>query len=81
MNIDLSQKARELKIGRYRHFKGGEYEVIGVALDADDHTKELVIYRSLADGMLWVRPLVEFTEEVNTLDNNYRGSRFIYLGQ
>lgn len=50
--------------GRYRHFKGGEYEVIGVARHSE--TDEwLVVYRPLyGDGGLWVRPLVMFTEPV-----------------
>ncbi|AWB89187.1 DUF1653 domain-containing protein [Salinibacterium hongtaonis] len=40
--------------GRYRHFKGGAYEVIGVARHSETE-EELVVYRS-ATGDLWVRP-------------------------
>lgn len=50
--------------GRYRHYKGGEYEVIGTARHSE--TGELlVVYRCLYDNdSLWVRPLVMFMESV-----------------
>lgn len=50
--------------GRYRHFKGNEYEVLGVATHSETH-EPLVVYRPLyGDGGLWVRPLAMFTETV-----------------
>jgi len=52
--------------GGYRHFKGGEYEVIGVARHSETHER-LVVYRPLygeAEGSLWVRPLAMFLETV-----------------
>jgi hypothetical protein len=50
--------------GRYRHFKGGEYEVLAVATHSE--TREpLVVYRPLyGDGGWWVRPLAMFVETV-----------------
>jgi hypothetical protein len=52
----------DLKLGRYRHFKGKEYQVIGVATDSET-LAALVVYRALyGDGGLWVRPLRMFTE-------------------
>jgi len=50
--------------GRYRHYKGGEYEVLGEARHSE--TQEvLVLYRPLyADGGYWVRPKVMFLESV-----------------
>jgi len=53
-----------LRPGRYRHFKGNEYLVIGVATHSE--TREpVVVYRPLyGDGGLWVRPLAMFTETV-----------------
>ena len=50
--------------GRYRHFKGGEYEVIGVARHSETDER-LVVYRPLyGDGGLWVRPVAMFLETV-----------------
>ncbi|HBJ18812.1 MAG TPA: DUF1653 domain-containing protein [Clostridiales bacterium] len=43
--------------GRYRHFKGNEYEVIGIARHSET-TEPMVVYRALyGEGGLWVRPL------------------------
>ncbi len=51
-------------VGRYRHFKGGEYEVIGVARHSETDER-LVVYRPLyGDGGLWVRPAAMFLEPV-----------------
>ena len=42
--------------GRYRHFKGNEYEVIGIARHSET-TEPMVVYRALyGDGGIWVRP-------------------------
>lgn len=67
----------ELKPGRYRHFKGKEYEVVGVAKHSE--TLELmVVYRALyGEGGLWVRPLSMWNEHVERED--YSGPRFAYI--
>jgi len=50
--------------GRYRHYKGGEYEVIGVG-KIEATLEEVVIYKALYDGgSLWVRPVKIFEENV-----------------
>ena len=50
--------------GIYKHFKGGRYEVIGVARHSETE-EELVVYRALyGDGGIWVRPIAMWTEEV-----------------
>lgn len=50
--------------GRYRHYKGGEYEVIGVARHSESDER-FVVYRPLyGEGALWVRPLAMFLETV-----------------
>lgn len=50
--------------GRYRHYKGNDYQVLGVARHSEDET-EFVVYRPLyGEGALWIRPLSMFTEEV-----------------
>jgi hypothetical protein len=53
-----------LKPGRYRHFKGGEYTVHGVATHSETR-EQMVVYTPLyGDGGLWVRPLSMFQETV-----------------
>ncbi len=50
--------------GRYRHYKGNEYEVIDVAYHSETE-EEMVVYRKLyGDHSLWVRPLGMFMEDV-----------------
>ena len=51
--------------GRYRHYKGNEYIVLGVARHSETE-EELVVYRQdYGDRGLWVRPLAMFMESVN----------------
>jgi hypothetical protein len=53
-----------IKLGKYRHYKGNMYEVLGIATHSEDESK-LVVYRTLYGNYdLWVRPLDMFTEKV-----------------
>lgn len=62
--VDLSPEAQNLKLGEYVHYKGGHYQVLGVAHHSET-LEELVVYRALYDGgSLWVRPLKMFVEDV-----------------
>ncbi len=58
---------QSIPLGKYKHYKGKEYEVIGIATHSE--TMELmVVYKALyqEDGKnLWIRPLTMFIEEVN----------------
>lgn len=52
------------KLGRYRHFKGNEYEVKGVATHSETG-EQMVVYSPLyGERDLWVRPLEMFMETV-----------------
>lgn len=52
------------KPGRYRHYKGNDYQVLGVARHSETG-EDLVVYRALyGDHGLWVRPLAMFVESV-----------------
>ena len=54
----------ELKIGKYRHFKGGMYEVLFVA-NHSETLEKMVVYRALyGEGQVWVRPLSMFLDTV-----------------
>jgi hypothetical protein len=67
-----------IKIGKYQHFKGNEYEVFGVAKHSET-MEELVVYRALyGEHGLWVRPLKMFLEEVEV--EGKKVPRFKYLG-
>ncbi len=53
-----------IPLGRYRHYKGGEYEVVGVVRHSET-LEPLVLYRPLyADSGMWVRPFAMFVETV-----------------
>lgn len=50
--------------GRYRHFKGNEYELLDFAKDSETG-ETMVVYRALyGDGELWVRPLSMWLEPI-----------------
>ena len=68
-----------LRPGRYRHFKGGEYEVLGVAKHSEG-LEDMVVYRPLYnDSGLWVRPLSMFTETVER--DGKTQARFTFLDE
>lgn len=70
---------KEIKLGRYRHFKGKEYEVLGVARHSET-LEELIIYRALYGNFdLWVRPLKMFLGEVEV--EGQKIPRFKYVGE
>ena len=65
-----------VKPGKYRHYKGNLYEVIGVARHSETE-EQLVVYRPLyGEGGLWVRPLQMFTETV--IEEGAEVARFQY---
>lgn len=51
-------------LGKYRHFKGNEYEVIALA-NHSETLEPMVVYRALyGEGGVWVRPLAMWEEIV-----------------
>ena len=69
----------ELKKGKYRHFKGNEYELLDVARHSET-MEPMVVYRALyGEGGLWVRPAAMWQEQVERED--YKGPRFQYIGE
>ena len=67
----------EIKLGKYRHFKGNEYEVIGVAKHSES-LEEMVIYRALyGEKELWVRNAQMFFENVTRDGKTF--ARFVYI--
>ena len=69
----------EIKSGRYRHFKGNEYEVLYVARHSET-LEPLVVYRALyGEGGVWVRPAAMWNETVEHGGKTVR--RFEYIGE
>lgn len=70
--------------GKYRHYKGHKYQVIGVARH-NETLEELVVYKALyksedwPESQLWVRPAQMFLEEVEV--SGKKILRFTYLGK
>lgn len=58
---------------RYRHYKGGEYEIVAGAIQ-EDTLAPVVVYRSIQHGTVWVRTLNNWNEEVEV--NGTRVKRF-----
>lgn len=68
----------DIKLGKYRHFKGMEYEVIGIAKHSET-LEEMVVYKALyGDGDIWVRPVSMWNEVVERDGKQFQ--RFTYLG-
>lgn len=71
--------------GRYRHFKGGFYEVLNVARDCEDASKKVVVYRALYDsedfgyGQTWVRELDDFVS-YKVFEDGRKVKRFEFVG-
>lgn len=68
-----------IKLGKYRHFKGNEYEVIGIAKHSET-LEDFVVYKALyGEHGLWVRPLKMFEETI--IRDGKEIKRFEYIGE
>jgi hypothetical protein len=70
-----------IRLGRYRHYKGHLYKVIGMARHSET-LEWMVIYETLyknPEGKIWVRPLAMFTEVIRI--NGKKVQRFKYIGK
>jgi hypothetical protein len=68
-----------VRLGRYRHYKGNHYQVIGIARHSETEEK-MVVYRKLYDDRsMWVRPLMMFMETV--LVEGREVARFEWVGE
>ena len=75
----LSREATNLKLGKYKHYKGDEYEVIGVVINSET-LEEMVLYMGLyGQRLMWVRPLKVFLEEIKVKGKKIK--RFEFLGR
>lgn len=69
----------EIRLGKYRHFKGNEYEVTAIARHSE--TEEIfVVYKALyGDCSVWIRPASMWNETVIKDGITYK--RFTYTGE
>lgn len=69
----------EIKLGKYRHFKGNEYEVVAIAKHSET-TEDYVVYKALyGDGGMWIRPASMWNETIERDGVVYK--RFTYIGE
>ena len=69
----------EIKQGKYRHCKGNEYRVLGMARHSET-LEEMVVYQALYGQQgIWVRPAHMWNETVDR--DGYHGPRFAYIGE
>ena len=67
----------EPRLGRYRHYKGGEYELVGVVRHSET-LEVMALYRPLYNASgLWVRPYAMFFEEID--HQGQRQPRFAFV--
>ena len=67
----------KIKLGKYRHFKGNEYEVIGIAKHSET-LEEMVVYRALYEnGGIWVRPASMWDETIERDGKTLKRFEFI----
>ena len=68
-----------MKLGKYRHFKGNEYEVLAIA-NHSETLEKMVVYKALYGEMeIWVRPLSMWNEEITRDGKTFK--RFEYIGE
>ena len=66
----------EIRLGKWRHFKGGEYEVLGIAKHSET-LEPMVVYRALyGEKEIWVRPLSMWNETVELDGKVYKRFTF-----
>ena len=69
---------KDIKLGKYRHFKGNEYEVVAVA-NHSETLQKMVVYRALyGEKEYWVRPAEMWNEEITRDGKTFK--RFEYIG-
>ena len=70
--MTYEEAVRSIPAGRYRHFKGNEYEVIGVARHSET-SEPMVVYKALyGEGGVWVRPADMWNETVEREGKKYK---------
>ena len=80
--MTYEEAMQTIPCGRYRHFKGNEYEVVGIARHSETE-EPMVVYRALyGEGGLWIRPAAMWNETVQRDGKTYhRFYRLDHIGR
>lgn len=77
--MKYEEAVKTIPCGKYRHFKGNEYEVIGIAKHSEDE-QAMVVYRALyGDSILWIRPADMWNEEITREGKTFK--RFTQISE
>ena len=77
IGLRKAEEFMEIKIGKYRHFKGKEYQVLYIAKHSETQ-EEMVVYKALyGDGGVWVRPASMWNEEIERDGKTYKRFTFV----
>ena len=78
--MTYEEAVKTITPGRYRHFKGNEYEVVGIARHSETE-EPMVVYRTLyGEGGIWVRPASMWNEVVTRNGKSYTKRKQVVLG-
>ena len=78
--MTYKEAVKTIPPGRYRHFKGNEYEVVGIARHSETE-EPMVVYRALyGEGGIWVRPASMWNEVVTRIGKSYTKRKQVVLG-
>jgi hypothetical protein len=69
----------ELRIGRYRHYKGQTYLVLGVARHSETFEEFVVYQAEYGDKSIWIRPIAMFIEQITL--NGQQMPRFKFVDE
>lgn len=76
-NLNKSNAGLKIYPGIYQHFKGKYYQVLCIS-EHTETAEKMVIYQALYEPYkIYCRPLSMFEEDIDDIDLNYRGPRFI----
>lgn len=79
LKLKVTDIMEEIKKGRYRHFKGNEYRIIGFGKHSET-LETMVIYKALyGEGEIWLRPISMWNEEITRDGKTFK--RFTYIGE
>jgi Uncharacterized protein conserved in bacteria len=78
-SLEADPMTTQVRTGRYRHYKGNDYRVVGLAKHSETGESMVVYFCLYGDFSMWVRPAAMFLESVDTAVGE-EVPRFDYIG-